>query len=136
MTLAHAAAASEAAPEVLYQNDLLATVGGLILTGLSMLAAYIGRLITKKLKDWGMAEEAIDALSTQVTLLYHEEVRDMKEALGDNKITKSEALRLRRTARTRAIDALTGPAKDWLFNKGKDWASAKIEELISSKKKG
>jgi len=130
---AHAEAA-EAAEEILYQNDLLATVGGLILTGLSMGAAYLGRLIQKKLKAWGMNEEAIDALSTQVTLLWHEEVKDLKKTLRNNKITKEDALRLRRTARERAVQALTGPAKDFLISKGKDWASAKIEDIISAKK--
>jgi len=126
--------AAPAAEEVVFQKEWLSIATTTLLTVITLLFGMLGRYIQKRLRKWGLEEEAIDELSTQVTRLWHEQVRDLKEAAVDNKLTSREALKLRRLARKRTIDALKGPAKDFVVAKGKDWVSAKIEDIISAKK--
>jgi len=122
--------------EILFANQFLATISSVLLSALTVGLAWVGAKVKKYLVKWGLEQEVIDQLGTQVSLMWHDEVRELKISLGDGKISKEDALDFRRRTRMRAQDLLTGPAKDLLIQKGKDWASAKIEDIISSKKSG
>jgi len=128
------AAAAVGAPEVLYENQFLGIIVSTALSALTIGAAWVGRKINSYLSKWGLEQEVIEELSTQVTLIYHDFIKDIKAKTSDNKISKDEALRFRQMARNKALELLKGPAKDFLINKSKDWASAKIEAIISAKK--
>ena len=126
--------ATAAGDGVLIANQYLDIIVQGIVIVLGVVFSYLGKLAVSKAKKAGLDEEIIDALATSVTGIYHDFAREAKEAVKDGKIDKKEAARFRGLAIDRAKDILTGPAKDYLIGKGKAWASAKIEDIISAKK--
>ncbi len=127
--------AAVGAPEVIYENQFLGTVVSIALSALTIGLAWVGRKVTKLFTKWGLEQDAISELETQVSLMYHNEVREVKIALGDNSNSREDALDFRRRVRVNLLSLLKGPVKDFVVDKGKDWVSGKIEDIISAKKR-
>ncbi len=106
-----------------------------ILVIFGLIATYFGQGIKAQALKRGMDEELFDELSTQVSKLYHDTVRDFKAAAKDGKITSEEAKGFRRQAFDNTKAALSSKR---LIKRigvlGRDKISGWIEDVITAKK--
>ena len=125
--------ASEAS-EVIFSNEYLSIIVNVVLTVLGLVFTWVGKLAIAKMKKLGLNEDAIDDISTAVTKVYHDFVKEAKEASKDGRLTNKEASHARTLARNALMGIAKGPVKEYILGKGKDWVVGKIEDIISAKR--
>jgi len=124
-------AAAASSSETLIANDYLDIILKVVGTIVLGIFGWIGDRARRKAIKLGIEEDVYDAVETSVTTIYHTLYAELKEASGDKKITKTEALELRKEAWELAKAELTGPALKFAREKGLDYGSKLMENIIS-----
>lgn len=135
--LVFAAEASTVAEKILVEGWWVQGAAGLV----SLVIGYLGIIIRSWIKkqvakaDLNVAQtEALEALLEGMAKIQDTEVRALKVAASDGKLTKDEIARMQSLAWEHAKVTATGPAKDVVISWSKDRVASLIKQLLAKYK--
>jgi hypothetical protein len=110
------------------------TLSNVVSAGFLALLGWFFNHIIGKHQDDTKYKEAIESLKAGIESSHNTMREAWNKAAADSILTKEEKSQLREAAWQTALNVAKGPVKDFILSNGKDWAFAKIRDIIEARK--